>query len=74
MADRMRTAAIQVEVIHHDTGHWCLTCKLATGFRVWAVVRLDSDCGGPGRMHMQVRYWCSECQGRHVVADETVPL
>ena len=64
MADRMRTAAIQVEVIHHDTGHWCLRCRQATGIRAWAVVGLDK------RMHMQIRLYCYECSGRHVVVSD----
>lgn len=63
MAANIRSTAVRVEYLDHDTGHWCNTCNLGTGFRIWVVV------SHLGRMHLQDRLVCSACEGHDVTVE-----
>lgn len=64
MATRARQVSVHVEYLWHDEGHWCNTCMLGTGFRVWVAIH------GPTGTHLQQRLWCYEHQGsRGIVLD-----
>lgn len=64
MATRMRVLSVRVEYLTHDEGHWCNTCMLPSGIRVW--VAIISRAG----MHLQTRLWCDDHEGsRGVVTD-----
>lgn len=64
MATRATVIGVHVEVLDHDHGHWCLTCKLSTGVRVFVVIR-RSD----GPMSLQTRMQCPECGGHDIEVD-----
>lgn len=57
----VRLVGIVIEYVAHDTGHWCNTCLLSTGIRVWVAVISTHE-----RMHLQERLHCYECSGRDV--------
>lgn len=59
----LRVVSVHLEYLDHDTGHWCNTCRLGTGIRIWVAVSI------PGRMHLQQRLYCYECDGRDVTID-----
>ena len=59
-AGKMRVVSVHVEYLDHDHGHWCNTCQLGTGLRVWVAMRHRD------RMHLQERMYCYECDGRNV--------
>lgn len=63
MATRHRTVAVVIEYLDHDHGHWCHTCALSTGIRVWVTVRQGH------RMHIQERLHCYECEGSNITLD-----
>lgn len=60
----LRVVSVYVEYLDHDHGHWCNTCRLGTGLRMWVAVY--SAAG----MHLQTRLYCYECGGRDVTIDE----
>lgn len=63
MAAKIRSTAVHIEYVDHDAGHWCNTCHLGTGFRIWVAV------SHLGRMHLQTRLVCSDCEGHDVTAE-----
>lgn len=63
MATRARVVSVHLEYLHHDTGHWCNTCLLSTGIRIWVAVHTAT------RMHLQTRLWCYDCQTSNVTIE-----
>lgn len=64
----LRSTMIRREYLDHDTGHWCNTCRLGTGNRIWVALHF------PGRAQLQVLLWCSECRGDDVTIDPDVTI
>lgn len=67
MATRHVRVGIFIEYLDHDHGHWCNTCRLSTGLRVWVAVHTLNSAG---RMHLQTRGYCTDCEGNDVTFDE----
>jgi hypothetical protein len=65
MAVHVRSTVVRFEYLAHDLGHWCNTCRLPSGMRVWVAVHFDSSDGGSA-MHLQQRLTCDDCGGRDV--------
>lgn len=64
----IRSTTVWAEYVDHDTGHWCNTCRLSTGLRLWVMV------SHLGRAHLQTRLVCTECEGHDVTADPDVVI
>lgn len=63
MATRARTVAVRLEYVDHDTGHWCNTCALSTGLRMWVAVIAQAG------MHLQQRLYCTDCASRDITIE-----
>jgi len=51
---------VRVTPLGYDTGHWCRTCVLPSGIRVW----LGVQCGPA--LSMRAHVWCRDCGGRNI--------
>lgn len=65
----LRRATGWIEYLDHDTGHWCNTCRLGTGMRIWTVfVTID-------RSHatlQPVALRCTDCEGNDITINPDV--
>lgn len=64
MAARANVVVVHVEHVDHDTGHWCNTCLLSTGIRLWVA----ATCGGRMRLHTCLH--CYDCGGSDITLAE----
>lgn len=60
MAERARTVRVRREIVAREYGHWCNTCSLPSGMRVYVAVWLN------GKMHLQTHLLCDDCSGTNI--------
>jgi hypothetical protein len=56
-----RAAVVRVvtEVVEHDHGHWCTSCRLSTGIRATLAITTGDNPDTPTRL--LTAYMCSDC-------------
>ena len=65
--ERSREVKVKREVVAREYGHWCNTCSLGSGMRVYVAVWL------PDRMQLQTHLVCDDCGGSNVTVDPDAP-
>lgn len=64
MAERVRASQVKREIVAREYGHWCNTCSLPSGMRVYVAVTL-----GRVNMHLQTHLVCDDCGGTDITVD-----
>lgn len=60
---------VRVEYVGHELGHWCNTCMLSTGVRLWWTTTTEPETT------LRSTVFCTECDGANVsLSDDAVDV